>query len=246
MFEKFTDRARRVIVLAQEEARLLNHDYIGTEHLLLGLIHEGEGVAAGALESLGISLEDVRRHVEEIVPRGQHELSGHIPFTPRAKKVLELSLRESQQLGHDYIGTEHILLGLIREGEGVAAQVLVSLGADLDRVRQQVLQLLGGREEAGESAAGGRWEAAGGRWEAEGGLAGSESEVRIVGSPAQLAEILARLRSIDIRLTAVQRHLGLAAQGPGPAAGEEPAPRSGPAAPPEDEGPAAEAGPQRG
>jgi ATP-dependent Clp protease ATP-binding subunit ClpC len=239
MFEKFTDRARRVIVLAQEEARLLNHDYIGTEHLLLGLIHEGEGVAARALESLGISLEDVRRHVEEIVPRGQHELSGHIPFTPRAKKVLELSLRESQQLGHDYIGTEHILLGLIREGEGVAAQVLVSLGADLDRVRQQVLQLLGGREEAGESAAGGRWEA-------EGGLAGSESEVRIVGSPAQLAEILARLRSIDIRLTAVQRHLGLAAQEPGPAAGEEPAPRSGPAAPPEDEGPAAEAGPQRG
>ena len=142
MFEKFTDRARRVVVLAQEEARLLNHDYIGTEHLLLGLIHEGEGVAARALESLGISLEDVRRNVEELVPRGQHELSGHIPFTPRAKKVLELSLRESQQLGHDYIGTEHILLGLIREGEGVAAQVLVNLGADLNRVRQQVLQLL--------------------------------------------------------------------------------------------------------
>ncbi|HEY7920521.1 MAG TPA: Clp protease N-terminal domain-containing protein, partial [Streptosporangiaceae bacterium] len=136
MFEKFTDRARRVVVLAQEEARLLNHDYIGTEHLLLGLIHEGEGVAARALESLGISLEDVRRNVEELVPRGQHELSGHIPFTPRAKKVLELSLRESQQLGHDYIGTEHILLGLIREGEGVAAQVLVNLGADLNRVRQ--------------------------------------------------------------------------------------------------------------
>jgi ATP-dependent Clp protease ATP-binding subunit ClpC len=246
MFEKFTDRARRVIVLAQEEARLLSHDYIGTEHLLLGLIHEGKGVAARALESLGISLEDVRRQVEEIVPRGQHELSGHIPFTPRAKKVLELSLRESQQLGHDYIGTEHILLGLIREGEGVAAQVLVSLGADLDRVRQQVLQLLGGRGEAGESEAGGRREAEGSRWQAEGGLAGSESEVRIVGSPAQLAEILARLRSIDVRLAAVQRHLGLAAQAPGPAAGEEPAPRSGPAAPPEDEGPAAEAGPERG
>src|SRR6201992_2134707 len=144
MFEKFTDRARRVVVLAQEEARLLNHDYIGTEHLLLGLIHEGHGVAARALESLGVGLEDVRRNVVEIVPRGQHELSGHIPFTPRAKTVLELSLRESQQFGHGYIGTEHILLGLIREGEGVAAQVLVALGADLDRVRQQVLQLLSG------------------------------------------------------------------------------------------------------
>jgi ATP-dependent Clp protease ATP-binding subunit ClpA len=239
MFEKFTDRARRVVVLAQEEARLLNHDYIGTEHLLLGLIHEGEGVAARALESLGISLEDVRRNVEELVPRGQHELSGHIPFTPRAKKVLELSLRESQQLGHDYIGTEHILLGLIREGEGVAAQVLVNLGADLNRVRQQVLQLLGGREEAGESAAGGRWESAE-------GLAGREPEVRIVGSPAQIAEILARLRSIDARLAAVQRHLGLEVQEPGPAAAEEPAPRPGPAAPPEDEGPAAQAGSQGG
>ncbi len=239
MFEKFTDRARRVVVLAQEEARLLNHDYIGTEHLLLGLIHEGEGVAARALESLGISLEDVRRNVEEMVPRGQHELSGHIPFTPRAKKVLELSLRESQQLGHDYIGTEHILLGLIREGEGVAAQVLVNLGADLNRVRQQVLQLLRGREEAGESVAGGRWESAE-------GLAGREPEMHIVGSPAQMAEILARLRSIDARLAAVQRHLGLEAQEPGPAAGEEPAPRPGPAGPPEDEGPAAQAGPQAG
>jgi len=158
MFEKFTDRARRVIVLAQEEARLLNHNYIGTEHILLALIHEGQGVAARALESLGVSLEDVRRNVEEMIGRGQHELSGHIPFTPRAKKVLELSLRESQQLGHNYIGTEHILLGLIREGEGVAAQVLVKLGADLNRVRQQVLQLLPGREEAGESETGGRWE----------------------------------------------------------------------------------------
>ncbi len=141
MFEKFTDRARRVIVLAQEEARMLDHNYIGTEHLLLGLIHEGRGVAARALESLGVSLEDVRRNVEEMIGRGQQALSGHIPFTPRAKKVLELSLRESQQLGHDYIGTEHILLGLIREGEGVAAQVLVKLGADLNRVRQQVLEL---------------------------------------------------------------------------------------------------------
>src|SRR5712675_790774 len=144
MFEKFTERARQVIVLAQEEARMLNHDYIGTEHLLLGLIHEGEGVAARALESLGVSLEAVRAQVEEIIGQGQQALSGHIPFTPRAKKVLELSLRESRQLGHDYIGTEHLLLGLLREGEGVAAQVLVKLGADLNRVRLQVIQLLQG------------------------------------------------------------------------------------------------------
>ena len=142
MFERFTDRARRVVVLAQEEARLLNHNYIGTEHILLGLIHEGEGVAAKALESLGISLESVRGQVEEIIGQGGNSPSGHIPFTPRAKKVLELSLREALQLGHNYIGTEHILLGLIREGEGVAAQVLVKLGADLARVREQVIQLL--------------------------------------------------------------------------------------------------------
>ena len=144
MFERFTDRARRVVVLAQEEARLLNHNYIGTEHILLGLIHEGEGVAAKALESLGISLEGVRGQVEELIGQGGSSPSGHIPFTPRAKKVLELSLREALQLGHNYIGTEHILLGLIREGEGVAAQVLVKLGADLSRVRQQVIQLLSG------------------------------------------------------------------------------------------------------
>jgi ATP-dependent Clp protease ATP-binding subunit ClpC len=144
VFERFTDRARRVVVLAQEEARLLNHNYIGTEHILLGLIHEGEGVAAKALESLGISLEAVRAQVEEIIGHGGSAPSGHIPFTPRAKKVLELSLREALQLGHNYIGTEHILLGLIREGEGVAAQVLVKLGADLSRVRQQVIQLLSG------------------------------------------------------------------------------------------------------
>jgi ATP-dependent Clp protease ATP-binding subunit ClpC len=157
MFERFTDRARRVVVLAQEEARMLNHNYIGTEHILLGLIHEGEGVAAKALESLGISLEAVRQQVEEIIGQGQQAPSGHIPFTPRAKKVLELSLREALQLGHNYIGTEHILLGLIREGDGVAAQVLVKLGADLNRVRQQVIQLLHGyqgKETAGSAAAG--------------------------------------------------------------------------------------------
>jgi hypothetical protein len=144
MFERFTDRARRVVVLAQEEARLLNHDYIGTEHILLGLIHEGEGVAARALESLGISLEAVRAQVEEIIGQGATAPTGHIPFTPRAKKVLELSLREALELGHNYIGTEHILLGLLREGQGVGAQVLVELGADRDRVRQVVVQLLAG------------------------------------------------------------------------------------------------------
>src|SRR5215211_1519430 len=154
MFERFTDRARRVVVLAQEEARLLNHNYIGTEHILLGLIHEGEGVAAKALESLGISLEAVRQQVEEIIGQGGSSPSGHIPFTPRAKKVLELSLREALQLGHNYIGTEHILLGLIREGEGVAAQVLVKLGADLNRVRQQVIQLLSGFQGKETAAAG--------------------------------------------------------------------------------------------
>ncbi len=162
MFERFTDRARRVVVLAQEEARMLNHNYIGTEHILLGLIHEGEGVAAKALESLGISLEGVRQQVEEIIGQGQQAPSGHIPFTPRAKKVLELSLREALQLGHNYIGTEHILLGLIREGEGVAAQVLVKLGADLNRVRQQVIQLLSGYQgkEPAASGTGAQGEAA--------------------------------------------------------------------------------------
>jgi ATP-dependent Clp protease ATP-binding subunit ClpC len=143
MFERFTDRARRVVVLAQEEARMLHHNYIGTEHLLLGLVHEGEGVAALALTGMGIQLEAVRGEVERIIGQGQATSAGHIPFTPRAKKVLELSLREALQLGHNYIGTEHILLGLVREGEGVAAQVLQMLGADLNRVRQAVIRLLG-------------------------------------------------------------------------------------------------------
>ena len=144
MFERFTDRARRVVVLAQEEARLLDHNYIGTEHILLGLIHEGEGVAAQALIQLGVSLEAVRAQVEEIIGRGADAPTGHIPFTPRAKKVLELSLREALELGHNYIGTEHILLGLLREGQGIGAQVLVKLGADLSRVRQAVVQLQAG------------------------------------------------------------------------------------------------------
>jgi ATP-dependent Clp protease ATP-binding subunit ClpA len=220
MFEKFTDRARRVVVLAQEEARMLNHNYIGTEHFLLGLIHEGEGVAARALESLGISLVVVRQHVEEMIGQGQQAPSGHIPFTPRAKKALELSLRESQQLGHNYIGTEHILLGLIREGEGVAAQVLVKLGADLNRVREQVLQILGDSES----------ERAG---EMEAGLVRLPGDVRLVGNPAQLAEIIARLNSVDARLAGIERHLGIAAEQPAPS--EEAGP--GVEAPPEDEAP---------
>ena len=171
MFERFTDRARRVVVLAQEEARMLNHNYIGTEHILLGLIHEGEGLAAKALENLGISLNAVREQVTEIIGKGQQAPTGHIPFTPRAKKVLEYSLREGLQLGHTYIGTEHILLGLIREGEGVAAQVLVKLGADLNKVRQQVIQLLAGYQSGqGEKAAAGVGPASG---QAEGTPAGS-------------------------------------------------------------------------
>jgi ATP-dependent Clp protease ATP-binding subunit ClpC len=150
MFERFTERARRVVVLAQEEARALSHNYIGTEHILLGLIHENEGVAAKSLESIGISLDAVRTQVEEIIGEGRITPSGQIPFTPRAKKVLELSLRESIQLGHNYIGTEHILLGLIREGEGLGAQVLVKLGADLNRVRQQVIEMLSGHHGSAE------------------------------------------------------------------------------------------------
>jgi len=174
MFERFTDRARRVVVLAQEEARLLNHSYIGTEHILLGLIHEGEGVAAKALESLSISLDAVRAQVEEIIGQGGSSPSGHIPFTPRAKKVLELSLREALQLGHNYIGTEHILLGLLREGEGVATQVLVKLGADLGKVRQQVIQLLSGYQGPGNKGEAAGSAAAPGNKEEPGEKGGSQ------------------------------------------------------------------------
>jgi ATP-dependent Clp protease ATP-binding subunit ClpC len=191
MFERFTDRARRVVVLAQEEARMLNHNYIGTEHILLGLIHEGEGVAAKALESLGISLEAVRQQVEEIIGQGQQAPSGHIPFTPRAKKVLELSLREAQRLGHNYIGTEHILLGLIREGEGVAAQVLVKLGADLSRVRQQVIQLLHGYQGKEPAAAG----------EPPSGWAGREGRTL-------LPQLLDRVTAMESRLSAIEQRVG--------------------------------------
>jgi ATP-dependent Clp protease ATP-binding subunit ClpA len=199
MFERFTDRARRVVVLAQEEARMLNHNYIGTEHILLGLIHEGEGVAARALESLGISLQAVRLQVEEIIGQGHEAQSGHIPFTPRAKKVLELALRECQQLGHVNIGTEHLLLGLVREGEGVAAQVLVRLGADLNRVRQQVIATL--REHGGETAP-----EAGPR---RGGPRSGHGDLgeRLDEALARLGAIESRLARIDSRLTHIDSGL---------------------------------------
>src|SRR5579875_226143 len=201
MFERFTDRARRVVVLAQEEARMLNHNYIGTEHILLGLIHEGEGVAAKALESLGISLEAVRQQVEEIIGQGQQAPSGHIPFTPRAKKVLELSLREALQLGHNYIGTEHILLGLIREGEGVAAQVLVRLGADLNRVRQQVIQLLHGPRGYG-SYQGGEEPLAPRLAATVAAVAGGRRE------RARLTRLSARVSALEARLATLEERVG--------------------------------------
>jgi len=183
-------------VLAQEEARLLNHNYIGTEHILLGLIHEGEGVAAKALESLGISLEAVRSQVEEIIGQGGSSPSGHIPFTPRAKKVLELSLREALQLGHNYIGTEHILLGLIREGEGVAAQVLVKLGADLSRVRQQVIQLLSGYS-GPASASGGSGKEPAGATSGQSSEAGSQSGSLVLDQFGRNLTQIAREKGLD-------------------------------------------------
>jgi len=174
MFTRFTDRARRVVVLAQDEARELGHSFAGTEHLLLGLLAEGEGIAALALESLGISLEVVRARVEEIIGRGQITASGHIPFTPRAKKVLELSLREALQLGHNYIGTEHLLLGLLREGEGVAAQVLAGFGTDHARVRELVQELL---TDVGE-------------------LAGAETRLVRLSMPAELVDAAEQLTEV--------------------------------------------------
>ena len=215
MFERFTDRARRVVVLAQEEARVLNHNYIGTEHILLGLLREGDGVAAKALESLGISLETVRQQVEGIIGQGQQAPSGHIPFTPRAKKVLELSLREALQLGHNYIGTEHILLGLIHEGHGVAAQVLVRLGAGLDRVRQQVVEMVTVQESE----------------------SGSETSRPFLSPRSwERSEVLKTLRAIDSRLAAIEEHLGIPKR---PDA--EQAEAAGEAGPPEGEASAGEA-----
>ena len=194
MFERFTERARRAVVLAQEEARKLDHGYIGTEHLLLGLIREGEGVAAKALESLGISLKTVREQVVARVGRGQRPPSGHIPFTERAKRVLELSLRESGQLGHRYIGTEHVLLAIVREGDGIAAQVLTGLGADLDRVRQQVIELLHGRTSEGPRS---------GPSPRAGSGSGPAEDVR----PED--DVTAWLEALGLRLTAIERWVGM-------------------------------------
>jgi ATP-dependent Clp protease ATP-binding subunit ClpC len=243
MFERFTDRARRVVVLAQEEARMLSHGYIGTEHLLLGLIHEGSGASGAALESLSITLDDARAQVVLIVPRGQEPLSGHIPFTPRAKKILELSLRESLDLGQSSIGPEHILLGIVREGQGVANQVLATLGANGTWVREEVTRFL--QQGEGETEAGALAE--------EERVVRLPPDVRLVGSPAQLARVMRRLDQIDGRLAAIEQHLGIAArqsagepgapEEPGPAAQSGPAPESGP---PEDPGLAGEAGPQAG
>jgi Clp amino terminal domain, pathogenicity island component len=188
MFERFTDRARKVVVLAQDEARVLEHNYIGTEHVLLGLIAEGHGVACKALESLGIGLETVREQVEAAVGRGKKAGSGHIPFTPRAKRVLELSLRESLQLGHNYIGTEHILLGLIAEGDGVAAQVLVGLGANAEVTRRKVLEVLESHQ-----------------------IKIATSGPRRVLAPAGwLGRLERRLTAIEDRLAAIEDHLGIA------------------------------------
>jgi ATP-dependent Clp protease ATP-binding subunit ClpC len=211
MFERFTDRSRRVVVLAQEEARMLSHNYIGPEHILLALVHEGEGVAAKALMGLGVSLHAVREQVEELIGRGESEQRGHIPFTPRAKRVLELSLREALQLGHNYIGTEHILLGILREGENVAAQVLVRMGIDLNRVRQEVVKVLGSGESPGGSPE-----------------AGPAPEIRIARGAVThdflLAEVRKALAGISERLAAIERHLGLngGAQDPGGPPGQPP------------------------
>jgi hypothetical protein len=194
MLERYTDRARRAVVLTQEEARMLNHNYIGTEHILLGLIHEGEGIAAKALESLGISLEAVRQQVEEISGQDQRAPSGQPPFTPRAEKVLKLALREALQLGHNYIGTEHILLGLIREGEGVAVQVLVRLGADLNRIRQQVIHLLHGYQDKEQTGSG--------------TLAAARAVLAGGGKRKLLSQLVDRFDSMESRLSALEHRVG--------------------------------------
>jgi ATP-dependent Clp protease ATP-binding subunit ClpC len=208
MFERFTERARRVIVLAQEEARMLNHNSIGTEHILLGLLHEGDGIAARSLEALDISLDAVRVQVEEITGKGTHAPSGHIPFTPRAKRVLELSLREALQLGHEYISTEHILLGLLREGEGVAAQVLVRLGADLNRVRQQVIQLSHGEEAR----------IATGLTSAE--SIGATASSRPASVASSLNDIQRSLRRMNDRIAAIERVLSMTGHAESPQGAE--------------------------
>ena len=193
MFERFTERARRVVVLAQDEARELSHNYIGTEHLLLGLIRDREGVAGRALGELGVALAAARQQVVDIVGEGQQEPSGHIPFTPRAKKVLELSLREALQLGHDYIGTEHILLGVLREGEGVAIQVLQNLDAEPAQIRQRVMRKVEVGAEDPASA----------------GAHAFRMGTRLGVRPGQLDQLTRRLDEILARLAAIERHLGI-------------------------------------
>jgi ATP-dependent Clp protease ATP-binding subunit ClpC len=218
MFERFTERARSVVVLSQDEARRLNHHYIGTEHILLGLLHEADGTAAQALESLDVSLDAVRQQVEQIVGRGKLAPSGHIPFTPRAKKVLELSLRESLQLGDDGIGTEHLLLGLLREGDGVAAQVLVGLGCDLNRVRLQVIRLAHGGEAkvARPTGAGEPW--------------AESRQRRILPRERWMIDIEGTLARMTKRIDAIERVLGMSGDQAGEEAGppgESPPPAGG-------------------
>jgi ATP-dependent Clp protease ATP-binding subunit ClpA len=208
MFERFTDRARRVVVLAQEEARMLNHNYVGPEHVLLGLIHEGQGVAARALTELGLGLDDVRQQVEELIGRGEQAPSGHIPFTPRAKRVLELSLREALQLGHNYIGTEHMLLGILREGENVAAQALVRMGADLNRVRPEVIRLVAPAAEAEAISLG---EGRNPPGESRNPHVESRMERIAVSYDFLLTELRHSLATMADRLTAIERHLGMTA-----------------------------------
>jgi len=234
MFERFTDRARRVVVIAQEEARALEHSYVGPEHILLGLVREGQGVAARALTELGVDLGAVRQQTEDLIGRGEHSPSGHIPFTPRAKKLLELSLREALQLGHNYIGTEHLLLAVLREGENVGAQVLVRMGTDLNQVRLQVLKLLTAAgavlpgegtelpaevhpEPSGEPRPGPSVERRPPR----------SAEIRMARAARGdflLTEVRNALTNISERLTAIERHLGM----PGAAAGAHPEPGSDP------------------
>jgi ATP-dependent Clp protease ATP-binding subunit ClpA len=210
MFERFTERARRVVVFAQEEARDLNHSYIGTEHLLLGLMRDADSVAGRALQELEIGQDAVREQVIESIGRGKQAPSGHIPFTPGAKKVLELSLREALQLNHNYIGTEHILLGLVGEGEGVAAHVLIKLGGSLSRVRDKVIELAPPGTGEGPELAG---------------------QLRRSGLRGPLGELVQRLEAMEERLAAIERHLGLSG-GAGAAAGPAPgAAAGGPAEP---------------
>ena len=214
MFERFTDEAHRVLALAAEEARMRDCRRVGTEHLLLGLVHEHEGLAAGALASLGITAEAVRRKIGEITGLGQEPSAGYAQYTLRAKKALDLSRREALQLGHNHIGTEHILLSLIREGEGPAAQVLLELGADLSRVRQQVLRLLsdtGGEDDQGNGLAAGNGPAAAGTGTAATGPGPAATETGVAASAGEgklLAELLGRIEDMDSRLSAVEHRLG--------------------------------------